>query len=181
MQAHFTIAIERGDDVPPGSLYLKPVPGLLGRTVDEELFRSRPGAKAVKVSAGRLSARLHEHASFMRSDGANPGELANPRELGMARVGAFYEPAVRGTGCANFSTRLSAGTPASTVLVYVDRPGSVRGLRYTKPYILDYRLEFPAAGIYAIDLRRQGIVVTPRTVKVATLRATVTPAPCTAR
>lgn len=180
LQSDFTIAIERGPDVPPGSLYLKPVPGgLLGKTVGDELLRSKTGAKALRVSTVALSARLRDHASILRSDDSNPGELASPRELGVARIGAFFVPAGQSEGCDNFRTSLDAGTRASAMLIYVDRAGSVRGLRYTRPYIVDYRLDFPAAGIYVVTLPAQGMVVMPRTVRVAKpLRATVQLASC---
>lgn len=177
------IRIERGANVPPGSLYLKPIPGgLLGRAHDEELFRSQTGSGQVRVPLAALSRDLHALARLVRSDAFNPGELASPRELRIARIGAFYEPAVRSDGCNNFRTGLRTGATISAMLVYVDGPGSVRGARYTRPYIMDYQLEFPSAGIYAIELRMQGMTVTPQVIGVAAhIRADVRRAPCLAR
>lgn len=167
MQGDVVIAIERANGVPPGSLYLKPVPGgLLGKTVDSELFRSRTGAENVRVSAVVLATRADTHAQMTRSDRFNPGELASPRELGIARIGTFYEPANRTAGCSNFRTGLDLEMPGSAMLIYVDRPGTVHGTRYSQPWIMDYRLEFPAAGIYVVTSQARGPVVTQRLVDI---------------
>lgn len=167
MQGDVVIAIERARGVPPGSLYLKPVPGgLLGKTVDSELFRSRPGAENVRVSTALLAMRVNVHARMTRSDRFNPGELASPRELGIARIGTFYEPANHAAGCSNFRTGLDLEIPGSAMLIYVDRPGSVHGTRYSRPWIMNYQLEFPAAGIYAVASQSRGTVVTQRLVDI---------------
>lgn len=161
LRSDLVIRIERGDDVPPGSLYLKPIPGgLLGQAHDEELFRSHAGSGQVRVPLAGLSRDLHALAELVRSDAFNPGELASPRELRIARIGAFYEPAVRSDGCNNFRTGLRTDAAGSTMLVYVDGPGSVRGARYTRPYIMDFQLEFPSAGIYLVAMPARGVLVT---------------------
>ncbi len=173
-QSDFVITIERGVHVPEGSLFLKPIPGrLLGKTSDVELFRSKPGRDEVRIPLDALSADVERHARLAASDDANPGELASPRGLRIARIGAFYEPAIDNPACDNYRTGLRASTAASTMLVYVDRPGSVRGTRYTQPYIMDYRLDFPAEGIYAIALPAHRGIVTPRVVALRDLSATV--------
>lgn len=164
-QGDLVFAIDRADNVPAGSLYLKPLPGrLLGGAVDSELFRSRPGATRLRIPVDLLVARLDTHALRTRVDRFNPGELSRPRNLGIARIGTFYEPATNVPGCRNFRSGLRLETPAGVMLVYVDRAGSVRGTRYLEPYIMDYRLEFPAAGIYAVAARSHGLVVTQRVV-----------------
>ena len=168
LRADLVIRIERGDNVPPGSLYLKPIPGgLLGQAHDEELFRSQAGSGQVRVPLAALSRDLHALAELVRSDAFNPGELASPRELRIARIGAFYEPAVRSDECNNFRTGLRTAAAGSTMLVYVDGPGSVRGARYTRPYIMDYQLEFPSAGIYLVSMPARGVLVTAQVIATA--------------
>lgn len=174
-QGDFVIAIERAADVPSGSLYLKPVPGgLLGATADSELFRSKAGAKRIRISVDALAAQAEAHAGMARSDRFNPGELARPRELGITRIGTFYEPVAAVEGCSNFRTGLRLDAPGRAMLVYVDRAGSVRGARYTQPYIMDYRLEFPAAGIYVLAVRSRHMTIVQRVAHVTEpLRARV--------
>ena len=180
IQTDIVITIDRAGDVPPGSIFLKPVPGgFLGGTLDEELFRSRAGDDRVRIPLDALSASLDDHALVARSDEFNPGELASPRGLRIARVGTFYEPALRNNTCNNFRTGLRTDDPAKTMLVYVDRAATVRGIRYTAPYIMNYQLEFPAAGLYVIGLRTHGMVVTQQVINAANpLIAKVRRAPC---
>lgn len=173
------IAIDRAKGVPPGSLYLKPVPGgLLGETADRELFRSRPGITELRISTGALADNLEAYARTAMRNRLNPGELARPRELGIARIGTFYETAAGLSGCANFRTGLRL-VPANVILVYVDRAGTLQGARYVYPYIMEYQLDFPGAGIYAIAMHSRGMVVTQRVVNVSgKLTATVRRAHC---
>lgn len=180
LPAEFVITVDRAANVPPGTLFLKPIPGgLLGPSVDSELFRSPPGASDMRISTPALSAGANAHARPVRADRFNPGELASPRGIRIARIGTFYEPAASEGECSNFRTGLGHDDRARELLVYVDRAGTVRGQRYTSPYIMDYQLDFPRAGIYVVTWRTQGIVVTQRTVRAAgRLQANVRRAAC---
>lgn len=180
LRTDLVIAVDRAAGVPPGSLFLKPLPGgLLGATVDDELFRSREGVRNVRVPLDVLSEGLARHAQPLRADRMNPGELVQPRGLRIARVGTFYEPLVRDVACNNFRTALRMDRLASAMLVYVDRPGRVYGTRYLQPYIVEYRLDFPRAGVYAITLRLQGMTIESSVAASdGLLRASVKRAPC---
>ena len=174
------IAIDRDEDVPPGEILLKPVPGALsGRAVDVELYRSRKGANELVIPVGMVSVALARSAMLARSDTMNPGELANPRNMQIARVATFFRSANLSGECNNFRTGLRADWRSRAVLVYVDRPGSVRGVRYAEPWIMEYDLDFPEAGLYVIGMQAQGSHVTQRVVAAAdALVARVSRADC---
>lgn len=163
VQEDFTIRIERAPGVPPGELYLKPVPGgLRGAARDVELLDSNFADARFDVPVGALTQALEQHAGLARDDHMNPGELANPRDMHIARIAAFFRsPRVTGQ-CESYRTGLHAAWPQRAMLVYVDRPGVVRGQRYVAPWIMDYDLEFPAAGVYALVSTAQGHTISQR-------------------
>jgi len=163
IHSDFVIAIERDDDVPPGQVFMKPVAGgFLGHAENVELYRSTTNAGHIEVALDALTADIAPHAVLARSDDTNPGELANPRELGIVRIATFYQSEVHAPGCNNFRTGLRAEWPMRAMLVYVDRAGVLRGSRYTPPYIMEYDLEFPEAGLYAVAMQVRGPRVTQR-------------------
>ena len=177
-----SIRVERGAEVPDGRIVFKPMPGrMLGKADDVELFESARGVDVFQVPFAKLLPVLHQYAAVARSDASNPGELAEPRNLRIARIATFFESAGAAPGCNNFRTGLRGAWPAQATLVYVDRPGSVRGMRYTAPYIMEYDLEFPAAGVYAIRTVARGNHVMQVVGRPNTLVARVRPAPCTER
>lgn len=179
VDANLSILIERGAHVPDGRIVFKPMPGkILGKADDIELFGSAPGVDKFQVPFAELLPVLHHHAAVARSDATNPGELAEPRNLRIARIATFFEPAAAIAGCNNFRTGLRGAWPAQATLVYVDGPGSVRGTRYAAPYVMEYDLEFPAAGVYAISAVARGNHVTQVVVRPDELVARVRPAPC---
>lgn len=173
------IAIDRDTGVPPGEIFMKPIRGgLLGRAEDVEIFRAGWNQGQMDVPLDTLVARLRPHAVPVRSDDSNPGELVEPRDLGVVRVATFFRAEMAMAGCNNFRTGLRAAWPAQAVLVYVDGPGSLRGTRYSEPFIMEYDLEFPEAGLYALGVRSQGIHVTQQVTDIESLVARVRRADC---
>lgn len=164
LEGDIVIEVERGANVPPGRVFLRPVPGgMLGEAAGASVLRSAPGSDRVELDVETLAARVAGRAATVRSDRFNPGELAEPRDLRIARLGMFFTPGGDAVGCGNFRTSLLA-YPGRRMLVYVDRPGSIRGSRYASPWIFEYELVFPAAGIYLVGSTTQGIVVTQQVV-----------------
>lgn len=178
--ADITIEIVREEGVPPGRIQLKPIPGgIAGTAIDVPIARSLQGAESMLLPAAMLERRLHEHAAPVGSDARNPGELANPRTLRMARLGTFFEPAEPDGSCAAFSTGLRAGWPVSAILVYVDRAGTIRGSRYHRPRIATYELHFPRAGLYLVGAHGHGLGITYEVIdRDEPLTAKVRHAPC---
>lgn len=173
------IHVERMAGVPAGQIVFKPIPGRLrGKAEDVLLFQSTTGADRFKVPVMHLASELQERAATASSDSVNPGELVEPRELRIARVATFFEPAGNPGGCHNFRTGLRAAWPAQATLVYVDRAGGVRGTRYSAPYIMEYELEFPTAGLYAIRTVARGNRITQTVANPESLVARVLPAAC---
>lgn len=176
-----SIRVDRTTGVPEGRIVFKPMPGrMLGKADDVELFESAPGVDEFQVPIAELLPVLHQHASITRNDEKNPGELAEPRNLRIARIATFFESSEPVAGCSNFLTGLRAW-PVQAALVYVDRPGSVRGTRYVSPYVMEYDLEFPAAGVYAISALARGNHVMQVVARPDELVARVRPAPCAER
>lgn len=174
VSSNFVIEVERGANVPPGRISMKPVSGgLTGRAADVELYRSRAGVERLLISSEALAEDIAAHAAIIRSDGANPGELANPRNLRVARIATFYNATPAEPGCSNFRTGLRAGRPGRAILVYVDRAGSLRGWRLTSPYLVEYDLVFPRPGIYAVETRGRAGRLVQRTVDVGPMVAQV--------
>lgn len=180
LDGDIVIEVKRARGVPPGRVFLKPVPGgFLGDAAGVPVLRSRIGAERVEFEVDALIDRLEGRAAMLRSDRFNPGELANPRRLRIARLGTFFAPLAEAGNCSNFRTSLVADAAKRGMLVYVDRAGSIRGSRYASPWIFEYELEFPSAGIYLVGSTTQGPVVTQRVLGSAgDVIAKVRRAPC---
>ncbi|MBW3567737.1 MAG: hypothetical protein KY410_07250 [Proteobacteria bacterium] len=158
---------------------MKPVSGgLSGRAADVELYRSPTDAERLFISSEALAEDIAAHAAIIRSDDTNPGELANPRNLRVARIATFYDPMRAEPGCSNFRTGLRGGRPGRALLVYVDRAGSLRGWRITAPYLVEYDLVFPRAGIYAIGMQARSGRITQRVMDAGAIVARVERADC---
>lgn len=158
------IDVRRAGQVPPGEVVLKPLPGgLVGPARGGAIARLAPGRPLDMAS---LEPVLLRTAAMIRSDAMNPGELASPRALRMVRLGAFFRPREKGERCRGFRTGLLVDERPGSMLVYVDRAGSIRGSRYARPWIFDYDLRFPAAGVYLVRSHTRGIVVSQRTARV---------------
>lgn len=176
---NLSIRVERTANVPTGRMVFRPMPGqLFGKADNTRLFESARDVDTFEVPISELLPALGESAAITRSDAVNPGELAEPRELRMARIATFFEPEDTAAGCNNFRTGLRADWPAQATLVYVDRAGTVLGTRYAPPYVMEYNLVFPAAGVYAISTVARGNHVMQAMAKPGGLVARVRPAPC---
>lgn len=180
-QADLEVVVEHDSQLGPGSVLLKSIPGRLhGTASGPDLYRVSAKRNSIRIPADVLARQIRERAAILANDNSNPGELATPRSLGLSRIALFYLPESSTAVCADVRTGLELNGTAAAMLVYVDRPGTIRGTRYRQPWIMDYRLRFPAAGIYVLAQRTQGNAVVTRVARPAPLHLTVRGVSCAA-
>lgn len=176
------LQLEQPPDLPAGSVYLKSIAGgLQGKAGDEELLRVLPVNDRLRITTRLLVEELAKQARPVAASRRQPGELVTPRTARFARVATFFEPVSVSDGCNNFVMGLRGERRSGQLLVYVDRAAAIVGTHYRAPYIFDYDLRFPRAGLYVVGLRRFGYTLKPFIVQgTGQLIARIRAAECTA-
>lgn len=183
LRENLTVHLDQPPHIPHGSVYLKPIPGgLQGKAADKELLRVTPVNDVLHITTGLLVQELAKQARPLAPDSHQPGALVTPRLTRIARVATFFEPLERDDNCSNFSMGLRGERRGGQLLVYVDRAAAIIGTHYRAPYIFEYDLRFPQAGLYLVGLRRSGFTVMPFIVHdTQQLLAWIRPAACDIR
>lgn len=139
------------------TLYLPLIAGaLFGDAEDSTAIRKRVRiGDRLRFDLTALRARVDAAARAWRETPSSPTVTVSPAETRLVRFGAAGTRD-DGSSFADQTLMLDLDTKDTLLLVYADRPCSIRGSGKAGTSTVDYAVDLPAAGFHWVRIRRLG-------------------------